>query len=30
MICRLWRGWTSRENAASYEELLCGTITSGI
>jgi len=30
MICRLWRGWTSRENAASYEELLRGTIIPGI
>lgn len=30
MICRLWRGWTSREKAAEYEELLRGTIIPGI
>jgi antibiotic biosynthesis monooxygenase (ABM) superfamily enzyme len=30
MICRLWRGWTSHENAASYEELLRGTIIPAI
>jgi len=30
MICRLWRGWTSPENAASYEALLKGTIIPAI
>jgi hypothetical protein len=30
MICRIWRGWTSRENAADYEGLLRGTIIPGI
>jgi heme-degrading monooxygenase HmoA len=26
MICRLWRGWTTPDNAAAYEQLLRGTI----
>jgi antibiotic biosynthesis monooxygenase (ABM) superfamily enzyme len=30
MICRLWRGWTTAENAAAYEELLRSTIIPGI
>ena len=30
MICRFWRGWTTRENAAGYEELLRGTVIPGI
>ncbi len=30
MICRVWRGWTSVENAARYEALLRGTIIPGI
>ena len=30
MICRIRRGWTSRENAAEYETLLRGTIIPGI
>jgi len=30
MICRFWRGWTSQENAAGYEELLRGTVIPGI
>jgi antibiotic biosynthesis monooxygenase (ABM) superfamily enzyme len=30
MICRIWRGWTSHENAAEYEALLRGTIIPGI
>ena len=30
MICRYWRGWTSRENAATYEALLRGTVIPGI
>jgi hypothetical protein len=30
MICRIWRGWTSLENAAAYDGLLRGTIIPGI
>jgi hypothetical protein len=30
MIVRIWRGWTSPENAAAYEALLRGTIFPGI
>jgi hypothetical protein len=30
MICRVWRGWTTRENAAAYEGLLRGTVIPGI
>ncbi len=30
MICRFWRGWTSTENAAGYEDLLRGTVIPGI
>jgi heme-degrading monooxygenase HmoA len=30
MIGRLWRGWTMREDADAYEELLCGEILPGI
>lgn len=30
MICRYWRGWTTRKNAAAYEELLRATIIPGI
>lgn len=30
MICRIWRGWTSRDNASAYEELLRHTIIPGI
>ena len=30
MILRLWRGWTTRENADAYEQLLNGTIAPGI
>ncbi|HWH22803.1 MAG TPA: hypothetical protein VNT25_05865 [Allosphingosinicella sp.] len=30
MICRIWRGWTSRDNAPAYEELLRGTVIPGI
>jgi hypothetical protein len=26
MICRLWRGWTTRENAPAYEEIVCGEV----
>jgi hypothetical protein len=30
MICRVWRGRTSPDNAGSYEQLLLGTILPGI
>ncbi|HEX9689240.1 MAG TPA: antibiotic biosynthesis monooxygenase [Thermoanaerobaculia bacterium] len=30
MIARIWHGWTIRENAAAYEELLKGEILPGI
>ena len=30
MIARVWHGWTSRENAAAYEELLRSEILPGI
>ncbi len=30
MISRIWRGWTSRENADAYEELLRTEIFQGI
>jgi hypothetical protein len=30
MISRIWHGWTSRENADAYEELLRTEIFSGI
>ncbi|MDX1534313.1 MAG: antibiotic biosynthesis monooxygenase [Thermoplasmata archaeon] len=30
MIGRLWRGWTSAENADLYEELLRGEVLPGI
>jgi len=30
MICRFWRGWTTREQAFAYEELLRGTVVPGI
>jgi hypothetical protein len=30
MIARIWHGWTSRENAAAYEELLKSEILPGI
>lgn len=30
MISRVWRGWTTRENAGAYETLLRGTILPGI
>jgi antibiotic biosynthesis monooxygenase (ABM) superfamily enzyme len=30
MICRLWRGWTSSEDAAAYEDLLRSTIVPSI
>jgi hypothetical protein len=30
MICRIWRGWTTIENAQAYEDLLRGTVIPGI
>lgn len=30
MICRLWRGWTSPENAAAYEHIVRGEVIPGI
>jgi heme-degrading monooxygenase HmoA len=30
MICRIWHGWTSEENAAVYERLLRSEIVAGI
>ena len=30
MICRLWRGWTTRENADSYERIVRGEVIPGI
>lgn len=30
MICRIWHGWTTRENADAYERLLRSEIIRGI
>jgi len=30
MICRIWRGWTTPDNAAAYQELLVSQIIPGI
>lgn len=30
MICRLWRGWTTKQNASAYENLLRLTVIPGI
>jgi hypothetical protein len=30
VIARVWRGWTSRENADSYEEVVLDTVVPGI
>jgi hypothetical protein len=30
MICRLWRGWTTPENAAAYEKVVRGEVIPGI
>ncbi len=30
MICRIWRGWTTVQNATAYEELLRSTVIPGI
>ncbi len=29
-VCRLWRGWTTPENAAAYEAVLRGSVIPGI
>ena len=30
LICRLWRGWTTKENAAAYELIVRGEVIPGI
>jgi hypothetical protein len=30
MICRLWRGWTTPENADAYERIVRGDVIPGI
>lgn len=30
MICRLWRGWTTPENADAYEQIVRGDVIPGI
>ena len=30
MISRIWRGWTTKENAQAYQDLLCGSVIPGI
>jgi heme-degrading monooxygenase HmoA len=30
MICRLWRGWTTKENAAAYERVVRSQVIPGI
>ena len=30
MICRLWRGWTTHENAEAYERIVRGEVIPGI
>jgi antibiotic biosynthesis monooxygenase (ABM) superfamily enzyme len=30
MICRLWRGWTTPENADAYERIVRGQVIPGI
>jgi heme-degrading monooxygenase HmoA len=30
MICRIWRGWTTTENAPRYEEIVRGEVIPGI
>lgn len=30
MICRIWRGWTTPDNAAAYEEVVRGEVIPGI
>ena len=30
MICRVWRGWTTKANAAAYERVVRGEVIPGI
>jgi heme-degrading monooxygenase HmoA len=30
VICRLWRGWTSQDNAEAYERIVRGQVIPGI
>ncbi len=30
MICRVWRGWATRQNAGSYEAIVRGEVIPGI
>lgn len=30
MICRIWRGWTTPDNAAAYESVVRGQVIPGI
>jgi heme-degrading monooxygenase HmoA len=30
MICRLWRGWTTKDNADAYENIVRGQVIPGI
>lgn len=30
MICRLWRGWTTKDNADAYERVVRGQVIPGI
>lgn len=30
MICRIWRGWTTPQNAAAYEAIVRGEVIPGI
>jgi hypothetical protein len=30
MICRFWRGWTTKENAEAYQRVLTGEVVPGI
>lgn len=30
MICRLWRGWTTKDNADAYEHIVRGEVIPGI
>lgn len=30
MICRLWRGWTTKDNADAYEDIMRGQVIPGI
>jgi hypothetical protein len=30
MICRVWRGWTTKDNAGAYEHVVRGEVIPGI